>query len=515
MNWWDTLSRPPTFARPARGAHVADLSAAEFVVCESVKHSRDRSKGDAGESFAHMNALAKQMLAARGSGFESVVRRGPDGGRLDAAWLTTRSYVCDRATGHIAAAAHLNHSLMDLPPGLDLGAITGHSRPGSEEAPAGMQLPYSALYFGSNTTGVLMPMVMGFNVVSVDLWPATGEVAMFESWSSTAMVTVVDHRGQRRLLTVIDGVAGGEHIRYSPDGSWLLLDGNRSWLVNAATGQWLETPVNNADWWPLAPSTLLTLDNETKPTPTPRLYSLEEAAFTQAFPALQLAGSDQTDPDLLNCYNVAVSPDGTELLVGSRVGITSAYQREHGSRQRVARVDLRTGHGALVWPIFLDDRHELEREHDDFRWLHRPAHQSVSLHPDLVAQLRPVNTAEDPRKPKRGAYDARQIVGLVLQHAVTILRQHPESADPSPYLPEIIRGLVTLHDLSPELWQPIGAWVYSISDGIEIVLSHGSLTGRPEDAWRKFRAAAQALRHEQSQLIDWHAVPWLVAASAQ
>jgi hypothetical protein len=129
-------------------------------------------------------------------------------------------------------------------------------------------------------------------------------------------------------------------------------------------------------------------------------------------------------------------PDGTELLVGSRVGITHDYQKVHGSRQRVARVDLRTGHGALVWPIFLDDELELEleREHDDFRWLRRPPHQPVTLHPDLAAQLQPADSTDNERNLQRSAYQARQLAGFALQHACDILRQRPDTTDPSPYL---------------------------------------------------------------------------------
>jgi hypothetical protein len=511
--WWDTLSRPSPLVQAARDPHLVDLTGAEFVVCESVKHSG----GSHGESFARINALAEAMLAARGSGFGSVIRRGPDGDRIDAPWLTSKSYACDLDTGRVATAAHLNHAVLDLPPGLDLGA--GQSWPDSEEAPSGMVFPCASLYFGSTVTGALVPIVMGFDVVSVDLSAATGDVAMFESWGgSTGAITVVDPWGQRRLLTLVEDVTGGEHIRYSSDGTWLLLDssGSRSWLVDSTTGQWLDAPVDNVAWWPLAPSTLLTLDNETKPAPTPRLYSLETAAFTKSFPALQLVGVDQTDPDLLDCYGVSVSPAGTELLVGSRVGITHAYQQKHGSRQRVARVNLATGHGALVWPIFLDGDHELETEHEDFRWLgRRPVHQSVTLHADLLARVQPAKEMDSERGERnlqRAAYDARQVAGLALQHAKTVLRERPQTTDPSPYMPEVIRGLVALHDLSPDLWPPFGEWIGNIKDAIQLALDHGLLAGRPEDAWRKFSTAAEALQNSTPQFINWHELPWLTYA---
>jgi hypothetical protein len=341
---------------------------------------------------------------------------------------------------------------------------------------------------------------------------------MLESWGgSTGAITVVDPYGQRRLLTVLEGVTGGEHIRCSADGSWLLLDssGSRSWLIDSATGQWLDLPVENVAWWPLAPSTLLTLDNETKPTPTPRLYNLETAAFTESFPALQLVGADQTDPDLLDCYGVSVSPDGTELLVGSRVGITHAYQQQHGSRQRVARVNLASGDGALVGPIFLDGEHELETEHGDFRWLGRqPVHHEVTLHADLQARLQPANrdSERSERNRQRSAYDARQVAGLALQHEATVLRERPETTDPSPYMPEIIRGLVALYDLSPELWPPFEAWIGDIEDWIQVAFDHDLLDGRPEDAWRKFSIAAEALQNGTPDAINWHELPWLTHA---
>jgi hypothetical protein len=512
--WWHTLGRCPAGAQPARDPHPVDLAAADFLVCESVKHSRNHSRGTDGESFAHVNALANTMIAARGSGFEHVIRQGPDGNRVDPPWLTSQSYVCDLDTGRFAAAAHLNHTLLDLPPGLVLGGFQTHSRPGWEDAPDGLVHPHPSLYLGSTITGVTMPIVMGINVVSVDLWPATGNVALFESWGGTlGAVTILDPHGQRRLLTTLEGVAGGEHIRYSPDGSWLLVDnsGSRSWLVNATTGQWLKAPVQNVGWWPLAPSTLLTVDNDTEAVSTPRLYNLETAAFTHTFPALRLDGAEQTDPDLLHCFKVAVSPDGTELLVGSRVGITHEYQKVHGSRQRVARIDLRTGHGALVWPIFLNDDHELEREHDDYRWLRRPPCQPVTLHPDLAAQLQQANRTDNERNLQRSAYQARQLAGFALQHAYDILRQRPDATDPSPYLPEIIRGLASLYDLGPELWPPVGEWVDSIAATVKRAVSSGLLTGRPRESWERFSRAVDSLHDDAPQRIDWHALPWLTS----
>jgi hypothetical protein len=133
----------------------------------------------------------------------------------------------------------------------------------------------------------------------------------------------------------------------------------------------------------------------------------------------------------------------------------------------------------------------------------------VTLHPDLAAQLQPANRTDNERNLQRSAYDARQLAGFALQHACDILQQRPETTDPSPYLPEIIRGLAALHDLGPDLWPPFGEWTDDIAAMIRRAVSLGLLTGRPREAWQRFSRAVDSLHDDAPHLIDWHALPWL------
>jgi hypothetical protein len=497
---WDSLTIAPAGRRPGR-VGVIGLPAEEFTVSESIKHS----PSDAGKDFERVNALGQALQNHQGSGFGRTIR-SETGQRLSPAWLTTRSLTYDPVSGRIAAAAHLSHAAVDRPPALDLGAMDGRNMISWREH-NGMVYPAGNLYCGSDRSGALVPTLMNADVLSVDLWPSTGSIAFFESWGgSLGSVALMDGSGSRRLLTFIDGVSGGEEIRFSPDGSWLLLDGgSKAWLVEVATGRWTQAPVQNAAWWPLRPGTLVSVSNEAGGG-VPRLYDLASAEYVGEFPQLDIDGQGETDPA---CWGVAVSPTGEELLVGTRAGITAAYQGEHGSRTRAARVTLATGRGRLIWPIFVDDNGELEREHHEFRWLGSVPELPVTVGAQLAARLQePIGQAAE-GDPARYGDEAKQSTGIALEHAVQQLQTDLSASNGAYLMPEIVRGLATLQSYGGEHWDTMSEWATRVAIALEPLVSSGSLSARNEDAWGTFCSTVRALNAGSPALIDWAALPWV------
>ncbi|MEV6414818.1 hypothetical protein [Kribbella sp. NPDC051718] len=497
---WDSLSIAPAGRHPGR-VGVIGLPAAEFTVSESIKHS----PSVAGKDFDRVNALGHALQDHQGSGFERTVRSDA-GQRMNPGWLTTRSLVHDPAGGRIAAAAHLNHTGLGLPPALDLGAMDGRNMISWREH-NGMVYPAGNLYCGSDRSGALVPALMNADIISVDLWPSTGSMAMFESWGgSLGSVALIDGGGSHRLLTFIDGVSGGEELRFSPDGGWLLLDGgSKAWLVEVVTGRWMRAPVENAAWWPLRPATLISVSNEDGSV-VPRLYDLSSAEYVGEFPQLYIEGQGEVDPA---CWGVAVSPGGDELLVGTRAGITAAYQGEHGSRTRAARVTLATGRGQLVWPIFVDDQGELEREHHEFRWLGPVPELPVTLAAQLSALLQEPSSQVPEGDPARYGDEAKQSTGIALDYTVQQLQTDLVASDGAYLMPEIVRGLATLQSYGGEHWDSMSEWATRVAGALEPLVSSGSLSPRNEDAWRVFCSAVRALNAGSPSSIDWAGLPWV------
>ena len=210
----DTGSGPTgrTFEMPA-------LEEDEYLIVDEVRHAVD------GDTFEDVNVAAQRVLRQRGTGFEYSWRRGADISSITPPWLSICDAVLDRPTGAIVAVGVITHRALGLAPAYDLGAIDGRNGftfPKAGHAD-GVVWPSKQLYVGSLKSGALLPLSYVENVQGVDYHSASEMIAVVEGLGgSAAALAIRDRNGDRRLLTVLSGIAGYESPRFSADGRWIL-----------------------------------------------------------------------------------------------------------------------------------------------------------------------------------------------------------------------------------------------------------------------------------------------------
>lgn len=499
---WMRISRLPSGAVPSR-PWSRPLRTPAFSLVERVRESLPDES-----SFESVDELARKLRQHRTTGFEHAWR-GDGETLLSPDWLTVGSAVLDSETGRVVAGGHLTHGVWGLSPAHDLGAIDGRNAFTFSEAghPGGLRWPTNAVYVGSVSSGVLVPLDATLNVIAVDLDGRDGFIAVLHHLGGgTAAVTLISATGERRLLTVLEGLAGNETIRFGNDGTWLLVSRSRdSLLVEVATGRWLTLDVANTCWWPGHGSTLLSIHHDDGRA-YPTLFDLASNSYSGSFPIIEL------DVPLLESFpyiwNPAVSADGLEVLATSPAGVTADYQREHGAGSHLVRFTLATGRGTIVASPFLDEEQTLERDVSDVRWVQRPVGGGpVALHPDLVTQLQVPITTHEWLSPGRWADEAEQMLVLTLNVAVDATKQGGPVAH---LLPEILAYLIPLAS-NPEAWARQAEWLVDLRDTTVKLVASGSLQGDLAGFWHQYGSAIAAIEAGRPDLIDAVEAGWKVA----
>jgi hypothetical protein len=453
----------------------------------------------AGEStFASVDAAARALRQRRGSGFEHVWR-GADDALLSPSWLTVRSVAVHHPTGFVAAGGHLTHERWGMDPAHDLGAIDGRNGVTFSEAghQGGLVWPSDCLYVGSLRAGTLLPLDATVNVMSVDIDPSGERIAVLHHYGGDAGgVTLVSHTGERQLLTVLEGLSGAETIRFSGDGTWLLVWRSRdSVLVDVATGRHLALPVANADWWPTEPSVLLSIHHEDGRA-YPRLFDLASNEYAQSFPAIEL------DVPLLEefpyVWHPTVSPDGSEVLGVSVAGVDAEYQRTHGAGSHLVRFVLATGRGRVIHGVFLDDAHELERDASEPRWGGRAPAGPTAMHPHLRALLQEPVTVHDWAQPGRWGDEAEPVLVRTLNLAIERTRAGEDVDD---LMPEILAYLVPVA-ADAGVWARQSEWLLGLRDTTVSLVAAGTLQGALAASWRRYGSAIGAIEAGRLDLVD-------------
>ncbi|HMM82841.1 MAG TPA: hypothetical protein PJ998_06660 [Terrimesophilobacter sp.] len=495
---WKRLASLPDGATPTRAWHLPSVLPS-FGYIERVRES---TQEDA--SFESTESLATRLRSERSTGFE-YAWRGADDGLLSPTWLTLRSAVVDPTSGNFVGAGHLTHEVWDMSPALDLGALDGRNLSFSGEGhPGGLLWPAQTLYVGSVRTGVLVPLDVTVNALSVDFNSTNSEIALWHHLgSSTGAVSVISADGSKRLLTVVEGLAGNESIRYSPDGEWLLVPRSRdSVLIEVSTGRWLVLEVANTGWWPLAESALLSIEHSDG-NAIPVLYSLTENSFTTRFPMIHL------DVPLLETFPFVwgpeVSTDGQEILAHSPVGVSVEYQAKHGTGSHVVRFTLASGEGTLVVDPFLNQEETAERDVAEVRWnsASLPVN-SLTLHPDLIAQLKPPVTEHEWLTPGRWLDEAERVMINSLNMAI---RQTEENGSAGHLLPEILIALAAIGQV-PEIWARKSEWLTGLRDATASRIAAGALVGDVAVFWRKYGEAILAIEAGHADFIDPIGAGW-------
>jgi hypothetical protein len=489
---WDRLEAASEESTASRPFYWPAL--AVYTTTERVRES----VSEPDSTFETVNTLAHQLRAKRGSGFEYSWRASGDAS-ISPSWLSIQSASLDPETGRAVASGHLAHEVWNFAPAHDLGAIDGRNAFSFTEQghPGGLFMPSSSLYAGSALSGAFIPLDAGVNVISVDLHGPTGTVASLEYLGgSTGAASIYDTLGTRRLLTVFEGIAGNEPIRFSGDGLWLLVTGSRaSTLIDTVTGRSLALEVGNAAWWPLEDSSLLTVENENR-TAVPRLFSLATNVYTRSFPPITL--NVPVLKEFSYFWFPSVSPDGNEVLALTPAGVTADYQRQHGAGHHLVRINLDNGQGELIQRPFLDPAETLERDVRETRWTQRPPQHPVRLHPDLAVKVDEPTTEHEYLQPGRWAEQAEAILVNSLNRAIDLAKADLPVAH---LMPEVLASLIPIaHD--PAVWERQSKWLLDLQKATLALAAQGTRSAAEAAAWHSYGSAIAAIQAGRPDLID-------------
>jgi hypothetical protein len=489
---WERLEEATEECTAGRPVHWPAL--ALYTVTERVREAV--AEGES--TFDSVNVLAHQLRARRRAGFEYSWRASGDS-PISPSWLTIRSARLDPETGRAVACGHLTHEVWGMDPAHDLGAIDGRNNFTFTEQghPNGLFWPASALYVGSARSGAFLPLDARANVVSVDLHGPSGTIGVLEHLgSSTGAVAVYEPAGRRRLLTVVEEIAGNEPIRFSGDGAWLLVTRSRSsTLIEVSSGRRLELDVANSAWWPLGESALLTIRHEDGRI-LPSLFSLARNEYIRSLPQITL------DVPMLKEYPYLwfpeVSPDGQEILALTPAGVSDEHQTQHGTGDRVARIDLSTGAGRIVHSPFLNPDQTLERDAREARWTQRAPQQPIELHPDLARKLDGPRTEHEYLAPSRWADEAEAILVHTLNTAIELT----QAGQPMAHLmPEVLAALSPVaHDTA--IWERRSAWLTGLQRLTSNLTDGGPGAGGNAEAWRRYGTAIAAIQAGRPDLVE-------------
>lgn len=363
-----------------------NLDSAEFIYVETV---RELGRGQRTDDFGATEGLGATLMAANdGYGFGGVVRDSL-GRSVTPNWLNATCVAVDGP--HLALGATISHLALEYrSTALDLGARDGRNAIGwTGGAPEGLAMPNANLFLGDIKEQWLEMSEAGGSIGSIDISPDGRQVVQSEWWAGIgALVTVDATTGRRAVLGTLSNLGGGERVRFSPDGQFILVT---RWadpvLVHAVSGEVVTLPLNgDIGWWPSRDSpTLIWLDQREEGRGMIRSFDLSTGA-TEAVRPIKY-------PDMsglvLSRYRLnypEVDETGTKVLCGTYFGVRPELQEEHGSRERVSLLDVETG---VVEPLVsphVDGDERLEREHHSWRWLRRtPTSSSVALAPDIAA----------------------------------------------------------------------------------------------------------------------------------
>jgi hypothetical protein len=497
---WSVLEAAPDGARPMRRVDWDLAAEDEFVYTERVRHNPPSEDLD---TFERVEQMAEQLLATRGAGFEFSAWTS-SGKRLDPPWMSTKSLAISGEHNLVAAAGHINHGAVGMARALDLGAIGLRNLMWAEQGhPSGMVGPNAVSYLGNRGSGVFVPWSMQADVSSVDIHTRTQRVVALESWGGdSGAVVVLEPDGSRRVLTALNELTGGDRIRFSPDGEWLLVTTGRvTFVVQYETGRSVQLAMGNAGWWPLDGSVLFGFTTEGD-SQRPTLFSLRENRAVEEF--AEVAHTAPSEARWLNrCFMPEVSPSGEDVLVLTPSGVTAEHQREHGTGSRVALLTLGTGRCEILSDPFYSSA-ELERDQREQRWVSTPSESATELHPDLLL-AEPSSRAGAVERPTVGE-DCRQVASVVLGPMAEALDAGRFDFDFSALMPEVVIGLRDTARADADLMSGFEDWLQQLNM-FAAVRSRGPLAAH-YSAWREFNSVLTAIGHGQPGSYSATQVLW-------
>ena len=178
--------------------------------------------------------------------------------------------------------------------------------------------------------------------------------------------------GHRELVTSLEDMAGYERPIFSPDGEWMLIEGYRGTrIVRCSDGATLSIPelTGGTCWYELEHRLgLLCIGAGSGDQLLPeRIVFMDLETVTPRHVGDVIASDPLLPPGRRRLSHPTSGPDG-RILVGSSFGPSSEYQKAHGSRNRVAILDMNTLRLTHFVKPFADEGGVIEREHKMWSW---------------------------------------------------------------------------------------------------------------------------------------------------
>jgi hypothetical protein len=261
-----------------------DLGEAEFLYVETVRELLPRAADD----FAATEALGATLMAANGGyGFGGVIRDSL-GRPVTPTWINANCVAADGS--HLAIGGTVSHLALEFPStALDLGARDGRNAIGwTGGAPEGLAMPNANLFLGDTQEQWLEMSEAGGSIGSIDISPDGRRIAQTEWWAGIgALVTVDASTGRRTVLGTLEDLGGGERVRFSTDGHYILVTRwSNPALVDATSGEVMTLALTgDIGWWPsLGASTLIWLDQREEGHGVIRSFDLSTGATEEVRP---------------------------------------------------------------------------------------------------------------------------------------------------------------------------------------------------------------------------------------
>jgi hypothetical protein len=265
-------------------------------------------------------------------------------------------------------------------------------------------------------------------------------------------------------------------------------------LIEVESGRWVDSGVANATWWPLADSTLFTIENEIENAiNTPRLFSLAQNKFVHDFPSIAL--DIPHNQDFPYIWSPCVKSDGSEVLGETMAGISEEYQRTHGGGVRPVRIDIKTGKGVLAFSPFVDAEQKFERDDREVRWIdcdHNPV--STYLHSDLT-----LNEPLTDHKNLSRVNDSNAAESVLVAGLNRFVEQY-QTDNTADLVPPVIAALLSLAK-DGDAWERQREWIISLADGISQAIQNGKITEHNAVAWNYFIESVNAIYHNNIDSI--------------
>jgi WD40 repeat protein len=475
---WELLDLQPNGT--VASLPISWISHPEFIFIERIRNTKDISGSD--EEILRLYNL-------RGTAFEKNLRDSDDRLLLPN-WLTVSSFAIHETSGRFVFTGAIKKEFFGL----------------SEDEILSSTLYLflevtQFLWIGSTKNGAIAPIAPIANNSSVDISQTENLIgAVISLGGVDGVVVTFDNLGVCRVLTVLSHLSGNETITFSPDGKWLLISSTSTdhgcRLVEVESGRWVDSGVANATWWPLADSTLFTIESDIEnAVNTPRLFSLEENKFVQDFPSIVLnVPHSQEYPHI---WSPCVKSDGSEVLGETIAGISEEYRYANGAGSRPVRIDLETGNGALVFSPFIDDEQKFERDDEEIKWTDcGRSSVSTRLHPDLVLK-EPLT--EHKNLPDRAKYPngAESVLVAGLNRFI----EKYQTDDTANLVPPVISSLLSLVE-DADAWERQQEWITGLAGAISQAIQNGEITGHDAVAWDYFVTSVNAINQDNKESIS-------------